>query len=1073
MPVRVGALLCLTGAYFLKNKYLSMKKRLLSLSLLYSLLALLLLLPLLSLQAQVLQKTKITASFQQELVSQRLKRIQEKTGLTVAFEEKDVQQKTAQAASFENASLQQVLQQSLKNASLLYKELNGAIVVYVQDASLKQELRHGTVTGLVIDEENGLPVNGATVAIGRQQVISDISGRFLCQLPQGLYTAVVTNVGYNGKNITDIEVKQDAIATVNLTMKRIAGNLQGVVVTSSARRESVAALYVRQKNNAAISDGISAEQIARTPDKNIGESLKRISGISSVDNRYVVVRGLNERYNGAVLNGQLMPSTELNRKQFSFDLIPASLVENVVVTKTLTPDKSAEFGGGLVEVTTLDIPTHNFITVSAGTGYNDKTTGKKFISLPLDGKEYIGGIAKSRYLLGSLDWKDANDAIAAFDAKGKDVALQANNWGLTAMKAQPSQNYQFSLGRVVKMKNNTQWGILAGGSYRNTLQTVDVNTGRDGWGSATGDPLLNAKGRGYGLTTNLSGMLGLGYRQKNTRISLQSLYLQTYDQQLTVLDSGRHQYGNWGYYDIATQTKLWQTQLKLEQSVGSKGVLLNLLGSYTTLNKLRPDNHQITGTALLDADAPYNVNITSAGSSGIASGALRWWTRALETNFNWDASVSVPFTLQQHRQLFKGGYAGWNKNRLFFVLNSGSGFNGNGYYIPLTRAFTPEYQNTFDFDRKFLDVYRANVPLHALYGLFDNRFANRWRLVWGARAEYYNLGSVNQAIEAMEEVSKQDYTELRNREGNWHLFPSANLTYSVNKQMNLRLAYAKSIIRPDLRELSYFKEYDFELGGSYQGGPVRSTIIQHFDFRYEWYPAPGDVLSASAFYKKLNYPMSIYIQQGSGIFSLYNDKVAENYGIEFEARKSFAFTDLPVLKQITLYGNFTYMDAKVKQMELTYDNSNSQRPVPVEKVYDWEKRPQTGASNFMYNAGLYYDTKPVAVSVVYNAITNRLFRPSVHGSQNSSLYEQPMKTLDAQLAVRLLQQKLEVKLNMANLLNSYAVVYANSGFTDPDLANSVKPLSKREAMYQADKDEINYKTVPGRTYSITLTYTIK
>jgi hypothetical protein len=97
----------------------------------------------------------------------------------------------------------------------------------------------------------------------------------------------------------------------------------------------------------------------------------------------------------------------------------------------------------------------------------------------------------------------------------------------------------------------------------------------------------------------------------------------------------------------------------------------------------------------------------------------------------------------------------------------------------------------------------------------------------------------------------------------------------------------------------------------------------------------------------------------------------------------------------------------------------------------------------------------------------------MYGSQNSSLYEQPLKALDAQLVVRLLQQKLEIKLNASNLLNEFSVVYANGGFSDPDIANSIKPMGKKEARYQADKDYVNYKNSPGRTYSITLTYSIK
>jgi outer membrane receptor protein involved in Fe transport len=233
-------------------------------------------------------------------------------------------------------------------------------------------------------------------------------------------------------------------------------------------------------------------------------------------------------------------------------------------------------------------------------------------------------------------------------------------------------------------------------------------------------------------------------------------------------------------------------------------------------------------------------------------------------------------------------------------------------------------------------------------------------------------------------------------------------------------------------------------------------------------------MSASLFYKKLRYPMAIYQMYGNADYQLLNDKDAKNYGIELEARKSFAFTGLPVLRNITLYGNFTYLDARVRQMsaDAIVDPENPNRLIMQETVYATEKRPQSGASNYMYNAGFYFDTKPVSVSLVYNSVTNRMFRPAGPGHQNESLYEQPLRSLDGQVAVHFLHRQAEVKINLANLLNSYSVIYQNR-FEDPDLSGSKKDPSKKEAQYQAGKDLVNYKVAPGRTYSITLSYIFK
>ncbi|AEW01203.1 hypothetical protein A4D02_32795 [Niastella koreensis] len=1023
---------------------------------------------------------KVTGSFTETPLQQVFASIEQQTGYVINYSREEVNSATLVTVHFQQATIKEALQQALKTTRYTYV-VDGYIIIIKARVKTQPLNNNGTFTGQVLDEESGEPVVAATIKIAAQATVKgSIDGTFSIPVPAGTYMAVISCVGYDTKQVSEIVVNANETVTLTLTLKRQKGQLQGVVVTANVRKESVAGLYARQKNNAALTDGISAEQIARTPDKNIGESLKRISGISTVENKYVVVRGLSERYNGAVLNGQLMPSTELNRKNFNFDILPVNMVDNVVVIKTLTPDRGAEFGGGLIEVTTLDIPTHNFLSISAGTSINDQTTGKPFLSLKLDGREYYGSVAKSRQLFGKLNWKTGYDAAAVYNAKSNDPTLFTNDWGITSMKAPVSQNYQLSLGKVWHTKDQSELGLLAAGSYRNTLNRQKLNTGRDGWsaasdgGGAAQENLFGADARNYDFSTNIAGMLGLGYRNQHQLISFQSLFIRTLNQQLALVYDGTTDGGNqWGMYDNTTQTTLLQNQLKGEYKIGTKGIKINWLGSYTWLEKQRPDNHQLVvplvNKGALNPDS-NNVTINGAGST-LFNGALRWWSRAVEKNYNWNASVQVPFTVAGTRQLFKGGYAGWSKDRKFFVLNASSLINAKGYQIPLTSAFSPEYLKSISFE-KFGDSMHKIANLHALYGMLDNKLTTKLRLVWGLRAEYYNIGKVNGNIDKLEKTSGKDYSSFRNREKSWQLFPSANLTYSLNPKMNLRLAYARSIIRPDLRELSYFDEYDYELGGEYISGLVRSTILHHYDFRYEWYPAAGDIISFSAFFKKLDYPMEIYKYATNRLYSLKNAKEAQNYGIEMEARKSLAFTGIPIVKYVTLYGNFAYMDSRVKTMDLTYDNTNANKPALIEVVHEWEKRPQVGASNYTYNAGFFFDYKFLSASLVYNAVANRLFRVIERSGNTStaaqSLYEQPVKSLDAQLAARFLKQQLEVKLNAGNLLNSFYIVYANRETPD-DKGN----LTNKQARYQKDTDLVDYKLAAGRTFGVTVSYTLK
>ena len=1011
-----------------------------------------------------------------------LNEIEKQTQSTLTYNQDELNTVIIKKISWKHISVQQALQELQHNYGIFYSIAGNNIALKLLPVkTTSKPPATGKVAGKVVDEETGEPLSGVTIKIGNSYAVSEVDGSFAVTLPKGKYVAVITSIGYSTKNITDVEIKSNQVSELNLTLKKERGTLTGIVVTVNARKETVAALYIRQKNNAAISDGISAEQISRTPDKNVGESLKRISGLSTLDNRFTVVRGLSERYNGAVLNGQLMPSTELNRKNFSFDIIPSNMVENITVIKTLTPDRSAEFGGGLVEVNTIEIPTRNFLTLSAGGSINDKTNGKPFLSLQLEGREYFGSVAKHRYLFGTLDWKTGFDAVRYYSGHGNSATLVSNNWGITSMKAQPSQNYQLSLGRVLKVAGSGELGITASAGYRNTLNRVDINTGREGWTSSTadntnGNTLLGAKGERYDFSTNLAGMLGIGYRRGNHRISFQSLYLRTLNQQLTVIYDGKGPdgKGNWGMYDITTQTTLWQNQLKGEDLLNKKGVKLNWMGNYTYLDKQRPDNHILLAAVQASALAPDSNNINISDPTSLY-GYNRWWSRAVEKNYSWDVSASVPFVIAGSKQLFKGGYAGWSKDRLFYVLNSvsSSGAGLDGFSVPLTSAFGPGYLGSVNFLNSG-DSMHKSATLHALYGMMDDRLGSKWRLVWGVRAEYLNMGNLNGYLDHQESSQGLDLSNWRKREKNWQLFPSANLTYSLTRQMNLRLAYARSIIRPDLRELAYFHEYDYELGGEYGGAAVRSTLIDHYDFRYEWYPSAGDIISVTGFYKQLHYPMEVF-QEPNHLFELKNSKEAKNYGMEMEVRKSLAFTGIPVIRNLTLYGNFTYMDARVRPMliKAVSDPSNPAKTSPVEEIYAWEKRPQAGASNYIYNAGAYFDSRIFSASMVYNVVTNRLVRviegtSTQQSSAYLSYYEQPAKSLDAQIAVRLLDQKLELKLNVANLLNSYYIVYYNN--ETPDNNGNI---TKKQAGYQKGIDAVDYRAANGRTYSMTISYFFK
>lgn len=207
--------------------------------------------------------------------------------------------------------------------------------------------RPGKLTGKIRDASNNEPLSGVSVTAKNSKlgVASITDGTYIFTLPPGSYTIRYSSTGYKTKDITEIIIKADETTFFDIILESANAQLKEVVVTASARRESQASVYSIQKRSAAASDGISIEAIARTPDNNAGQILKRVTGVNMLDNKFIVVRGLGEQYNQTMLNGVPMTSTESNRNAFAFDLIPAAAIDNIVINKTATPDMPGSFAG--------------------------------------------------------------------------------------------------------------------------------------------------------------------------------------------------------------------------------------------------------------------------------------------------------------------------------------------------------------------------------------------------------------------------------------------------------------------------------------------------------------------------------------------------------------------------------------------------------------------------------------------------------------------------------------------------------------------------------------------------------
>ncbi|MBO9153527.1 TonB-dependent receptor domain-containing protein [Chitinophaga sp. GCM10012297] len=999
--------------------------------------------------------------------------------------------------------------------------------------------RPGRIAGKIIDDR-GAPLPGASVKIiqTRQAALSGIDGSYNFNIVPGSYTIEVSYISFQTRQITQVDVKAGQLTRLNIALKASSSTLSQVVVTGTFKKESVAGLYAAQKNAASVTDGISAEQISRAPDNDMGQVLKRVTGLTTVNNRNVIVRGMSDRYNQAMLDGVVIPSTSQNRRDFSFDIIPTEMVSAVVVNKTATPDVSAEFSGGQVSVITIDIPEKNFTSVQYGIGGNTQAVGKDFYRLgERHTSEYFGffnDAAKMPEGMKTWQWStramllDAppgynltdpelnsqplNPTEYGNDVKYNDLDAIAQSRKLNAAslkpytyKVRPNQNMRLSVGRVYDLKKGNRFGFAVSANIRSEQNIVPFNNTRNSTkGNYMDSTGIGDKGAGtsYRFNSNMGLVANMGWQGRKFRIALKNMYARTYsdhyNESIRKPHDDSNPIANRLMYQLPEAMSLQQQQLtgswQLPWKIKAEGMF--------TVNKIQQQilderklSYQLTSVV---GGKPYfqtpSLMTNSAASVRGSVKDWRMWTSIDETDYNWSAAFSRKFGEgKKVSTLMKFGYQAWSKQRSLDVFK----------FIPFTRSWVEGTTNQpapaieISYDQLLsgnnigngngqayysADVlggryYDGKMGSHALYLMADQQFWGKLRLAYGVRAEYFDLNSRQEEIykRATEKQELDPDDQFRHRfgvkESNWRFLPSINATYSLTPDLNIRSSYSRTIIRPDFREVGMFAMYDFEIDGYVYGEHVQSTQIDNMDVRVEWYPSPGEIISITGFYKKLDKPIEL-IHSGGSEYTFANMENAKNIGLEMEIRKNFSFiSDKDWLKQLFVYANGTLLKSEVNVLShwQWINDPVTQKAERVQMRYPNQDRPLIGQSPWLLNLGVGYWGNNVGATVSYN---HRGYRTNLANVELARVeYELAPRQLDAQVYARFFKRKLEVKLNLANLLDEYTRFYMNiHDYVQDDTKFSVLKEGRSIKYHKEDGDIITYRRKEGRRFSLSFSY---
>ena len=907
-------------------------------------------------------------------------------------------------------------------------------------AAVSVQAQKAKLTGKVTNVKNELLASvTVTLKSDKSQVSkTDIEGRYSFNIDVNkVYTLDLSYVGYKAKSIdvTSAKVANEEIV-LDVLLEESGKKLTDVVVSANRSTNKGAtdnALIAFQKNTNTVASVISAESIKRSPDRNTAEILKRTPGASIQDGKYIIVRGLADRYNQAMLNGILLTSTEADRKTFSFDLFPSQIIDNIIINKAFVPELPGEWAGGLIQVNTKDIPTKNFFNIQLGTSANSQVTFKDFLK-DVGGKtDWLGIDDGTRSLPAGYTTKSNFDtsSLASKTELGKKMS---NNWAPVMTTAKPNLSFQMNGGF-----SGTLWGKKIGGiigvNYSNAYRLQDNANNQNGITDEKFFPITKLNDKKYIEDINMGAIAGLSmFLNPLNKISYKAIVnvktANAYNARLGT-DYSRQDLVK-GNEFVFGQNVFFTNQLNGEHSLSQK-LKFNWFGAFNILDAYTPDQRRILYTKSVTGSDPYVLNISNTLSQQSGS-------RIFQTLSDYIYTGGGDLTLKIKQQTVKAGYMIQVKDRLYdaqlfaiYLPTDNASLRG----LDASSAFAPDNfgngaDNKFAFNaiqnRNFR--YLANTILNAGYIQFDNKITEGLRVVWGLRVEDFDqlVGSVKKWD------PRHTYSKVTD------FLPGINTTLKLTQKSNLRLTASQTVIRPELRELSALNIYDFELNASVSGNPsLKRTKITNTDLRYELYPSAGEMFTVGVFYKNFSNPIESIFQEGAGgssLFSFQNVSKATAYGFEIEGRKKLT-------KRFTLQANGSYINSKIDDAALNVN------------------RALQGQSPYLLNTGLLYDVveKGFNTTLLFNRIGKRIFLVGdiQAGAGSPDVYENPRSLIDFQISKKFADNKAEIRLTISDILNQRQIFYQNNN-TNTD--------------YSSSTDAIRLSRKFGTTFGVTLNYSL-
>ena len=801
--------------------------------------------------------------------------------------------------------------------------------------------------------------------------------------------------------------------------------LEEVVVEGSRLQGTAQAVLEERKAQAFVADIMGAEQISRTGDSDAASALRRVTGLTLVDGKFIYVRGLGERYSSTQLNGMNVPSPDPTRSVMPLDLFPATIIESLNVQKSFSPNMPAHFGGGNVNIRTKSIPNESILKLSADLGYNTNSSDDSpWYQGGSSSRNAVGTDDGTRAMPGALAGLLANDGVDGMTREQTINLMSSLNRNISAQSESVDPNYGFGMtfGDSYDVMGDSRFGFLATTAYKNKWKVSNErnvnNLARSG-----GEIRINefADGASTEHQVSLSAMINFGFEyDENHKVEMNNIYLhdtkdrlrnRTFESTNTINEPEEER----RKVDILYEER----ELYSQQFKG--------MHNFPEYNNLGADWYYSKNRSIREApggfETTFRVDFVDNGNGGVNrseqlardANTLYSFQRLRDEGESYGFNLSLPIAGNDYMLELKAGGDFFKKERraqsvsleieTFTIPTQFLAGDDFSEIFSNSNINDPAFNVAFEDATANGDKYAAATMIDAAYFMADYEMGDHWRFTGGFRYEDFRQISIPfKPHTDLFAVDSDEIAKLSFQEDD--IFASLAATYVVDAETQWRFNYSQTAIRPDLRDISSSFYIDplteFLVRGSTL---LQSSSVDNFDIRWEWYLETGENLSVAFFAKDIDKPIEMIelpsATEGAPQLLTANAESGEVYGIEVEFLKDFAFLGNDWANYF-MTGNFTFSDSEVNigldslgtslfEQQLQEALNTDQ---PVTDVITNNKRRLIGHSEWVVNMQLGWDSldNEHSATVVYNVFGPRIIIPGVNGFSDGE--EKSFNSLD-------------------------------------------------------------------------------